>query len=112
MAEEVNTPRGILIGGSQAGVTAPLALKEFSRLYTGKSADIEQTYVQDWSKNPWAGMCERTPYKLGDLARFWPETTRPCGRIHFAGAYAAQMNWGQEAALESANRAAEEIDKA
>jgi len=112
MAEEVNTPRGILIGGSQAGVTAPMALKEFTRLYTGKSADIEQTYIQDWSKNPWAGMCERTPYKLGDLARFWPETTRPCGRIHFAGAYAAQMNWGQEAALESANRAAEEIDKA
>lgn len=112
MAEEVKTPRGILIGGSQPGVTAPLALKEFTRLYTGSSADIEQTYVQDWSKNPWAGMCERTPYKLGDLTRFWPETTRPCGRIHFAGAYAAQMNWGQEAALESANRAAEEVHKA
>ena len=68
--------------------------------------------VHDWSKDPWAGMCERTAYKPGELARFWPEVTRPVGRIHFAGAYAAQMSWGQEAALESANRAAQEIDRA
>ena len=66
--------------------------------------------VHDWSKDPYAGMCERIPYKLNQLARFWPEVTRPAGRIHFAGAYAAQMSWGQEAALESALRAAQEID--
>ena len=112
MADEVDTPRGILIGGAQPGVTAPQSLSTFLKLYPGKSADIEQTIVHDWSKEPWAGMCERIPYKLGELARFWPEVTRPIGRIHFAGAYAAQMNWGQEAALESANRAAEEIDRA
>ncbi|MGI8958255.1 MAG: flavin monoamine oxidase family protein [Bryobacteraceae bacterium] len=110
MAEDVSTPRGILLGGAQAGVTASAALATFSKLYPGKSADIEQAIVHDWSKEPWAGMCERIPYRVGELRRFWPEATRPCGRIHFAGAYAAQMNWGQEAALESAHRAAEEID--
>jgi monoamine oxidase len=68
--------------------------------------------VHDWSKDPWAGMCERIAFQPGQLARFWPETTRPCGRIHFAGAYSAQMTWGQEAALESANRVALEIDRA
>ena len=87
-------------------------LAAFQKLYQGKSADIEQVMVHDWSKDPWAGMCERTAYKPGELARFWPEVTRPVGRIHFAGAYAAQMSWGQEAALESANRAAKEIDRA
>ncbi len=112
MADEVDTPRGILLGGAQAGVTASQALSTFLRLYPGKSADVEQALVHDWSKEPWAGMCERIPYKLGDLAKFWPEVTRPVGRIHFAGAYAAQMNWGQEAALESANRAAKEVDQA
>jgi monoamine oxidase len=112
MAEEVNTPRGILVGGAQAGVTAPASLEAFRKLYTGKSADIEQVIVHDWSKDPWAGMCERTAYKPGQLGRFWPEAARPCGRIHFAGAYAAQMSWGQEAALESANRAARDIDQA
>ncbi len=111
-ADEVNTPRGILLGGAQAGVTAAASQSAFQKLYPGKSADIEQVLVHDWSKDPWAGMCERVSYKPGELARFWPEVTRPCGRIHFAGAYAAQMTWGQEAALESANRVAAEIDKA
>jgi monoamine oxidase len=112
MAEEVNTPRGILIGGAEAGVTASQALDSFMKFYPGKSADIEQTIAHDWSREPWSAMCERIPYRLGQLARFWPEVTRPCGRIHFAGAYAAQMNWGQEAALESANRAARDIHAA
>lgn len=112
MAEEVNTPRGILLGGAQAGVTAQASLAAFAKMYPGKSADIEQAIVHDWSKDPWAGMCERTSYKPGELGRFWPEAARPVGRIHFAGAYAALMTWGQEAALESANRAAREIDAA
>jgi monoamine oxidase len=112
MADEVTTPRGILLGGAQAGVAAPASLEAFQKLYTGKSADIEQALVHDWSKDPWAGMCERISYRPGELARFWPEVTRPVGRIHFAGAYAAQMTWGQEAALESAKRVAIEIDSA
>jgi monoamine oxidase len=112
MAEEVDTHRGILLGGAQVGVAASASLEAFHKLYPGKSADIEQVIVHDWSKDPWAGMCERTAYKPGQLGRFWPEAARPCGRVHFAGAYAAQMSWGQEAALESANRAAREIDQA
>jgi monoamine oxidase len=112
MAEEVNTPRGILIAGAQAGVTASQSLAAFLKVYPGQSADIEQAVAYDWSKEPWSGMCERIPYGLGELAKFWPEVARPCGRIHFAGAYAAQMNWGQEAALESANRAARDIHAA
>ena len=112
MAEEVQTPRGILLGGAQAGVQAPDSLAAFHKLYPGKSADIEQVISHDWSKDPYAGMCERISYKPGELARYWLEVTRPVGRIHFAGAYAAVMSWGQEAALESGNRAAMEIDRA
>ena len=110
MAEEVNTPRGILLGGAQPGVAGSAALEAFHKLYTGTSANIEQVVVHDWSKDPWAGMCERISYRPGELGRFWPEVTRPCGRIHFAGAYAGPMSWGQEAALESANRVARAID--
>ena len=36
----------------------------------------------------------------------------PVGRIHFAGSYADNLNWGQEAATRSANRVAIAIDKA
>ena len=112
MADEVDTKRGILLGGAQPGVPVSASLAAFHKLYPGKSADIEHVLVQDWSKDQYAGMCERISYKPGELKRFWPEVTRPVGRIHFAGAYAAQMTWGQEAALESANRVAEEIDRA
>ncbi len=112
IADEVNTPRGILIGGAEPGATADSALAAFHKLYPGKSADIEQALIHNWAADPYAGMCERISYRPGELAKFWPEVTRPLGRIHFAGAYAAQMNWGQEAALESANRAAEEVDQA
>lgn len=112
MADEVNTRRGILIAGGQAGTTPAQALAAFMKVYPGKSADIEQTIIHDWSKDPWSGMCERVPYRLGELSRFWPEVTRPCGRVYFAGAYAGPMSWGQEAALESANLAAEQIHAA
>ncbi len=112
IADEVNTPRGILIGGANPGATAETALAAFHKLYPGKSADIEQALIHNWAADPYAGMCERINYQPGELAKFWPEVTRPHGRIHFAGAYAAQMSWGQEAALESANRAAEEVHQA
>jgi Flavin containing amine oxidoreductase len=111
-AEEVQTPRGILLGGAQPGVQPADSLAAFHRLCPGKSADIEQVISHDWSKDAYAGMCERIAYKAGERARYWPEVTRPVGRIHFAGAYAAAMSWGQEAALESGNRAAMEIDRA
>ncbi|MFN7996506.1 MAG: FAD-dependent oxidoreductase [Bryobacteraceae bacterium] len=110
MAEDVNTQRGILVGGAEPGVSAAQSLAAFLKLYPGKSADIEHAIAHDWSKDPWAGACERIAYRLGELSRFWPETTRAVGRIHFAGAYAAPMTWGQEAALESAKRAVEEIE--
>jgi monoamine oxidase len=112
MAEEVDTPRGILIGGAEAGVSAEAAEATFHKLYPGKSADFEQVFVHDWSKNPWSSACERIPVKPGQLPRFWPVVTRPVGRIHFAGAYCANIAGGQEAALESAHRAADEIHQA
>jgi monoamine oxidase len=112
MADEVKTPRGILVGGAEAGVTAEQAEATFHQLYPGKSADIEQAFVHDWSKDPWAQACERIGVKPGQLAKFWPRVTEPVGRVHFAGAYCANISAGQEAALESGHRAANEIDQA
>jgi monoamine oxidase len=112
IAGEVNTPRGVLLGGAEPGVTAQQAEATFHQLYPGKSADIEQVFVHDWSRDPWAQACERIGYKPGQLAKFWPRVTEPVGRIHFAGAYCANLPAGQEAALESGQRAANEIDQA
>ena len=108
----MNTPRGILLGGAHAGVSASAALAEFHKLYPGKSADIEQAIVHDWSKDPWADMCERTAYQPGQLsAGSWAERLVPAGAF-ISPAISAQMSRGQELLLESANRAAREIDQA
>ena len=112
IAGEVNTPRAVLMGTAPASSSAEGALAAFRRLYPGKSEDIEQVHFVNWALDPWAMACERVPYPLGELAKFWPHSTEPCGRIYFAGAYAANLVMGQEAALESANRAAESIDRA
>lgn len=111
MAEELKTARGILVGGFQTGVTAAASREAFLKSYSGKSVEIEHITQHESAKDPWAEMCERATYRPGDLTRFWPEASRPVERVHFAGAYAAQMSWGMEAALESAHRAAHAIDQ-
>jgi monoamine oxidase len=68
--------------------------------------------VIDWSRDPWAMTCETTSYKPGELTKFWPRIIEPKGGSHFAGAYCDNLNWCQEAATRSANRAAEGIHKA
>ena len=110
MADDVDTQRGLLVSTADALTTGEAALKTFRRYYPGKSEDIELALVHDWSKDPWVMACETLHYRPGDLTRLWPALAEPHGRIHFAGAYADNLNWGMEAATRSAHRAAERID--
>ena len=89
--------------------TADGALATFRKFYPGRTEDIEKAHVVVWALDPWASACERTSYRPGQLAKFWPVLIEPHGRIHFAGAYADNLNWGMEAATRSANRVAEAI---
>jgi monoamine oxidase len=111
-SEEVTTARGLLAGTASGAGTAERALETFRRFYPGRSEDIEKTRVVVWALDPWASACERTSYRPGQLAKFWPLLIEPHGRIHFAGAYADNLNWGMEAATRSAHRVAEAIDRA
>jgi monoamine oxidase len=111
-AEEVDTSRGLLLGAAVVSARAEDSAAAFRKWYPGKSEDIEQTLIWDWSSDPWAAACERTYYQPGVMAKFWPKTIEPHGKIHFAGAYADNLSWGQEAATRSAHRVAEAIDRA
>lgn len=110
-SDEVRTARGLLAGAASGPGTADRALASFRRHYAGRSEDIEKTLVVVWALDPWASACERTAYPPGQLGRFWPELIEPHGRIHFAGAYADNLNWGMEAATRSAHRVATAIDR-
>jgi monoamine oxidase len=108
-SDEVKTTRGLLVGTAAGAGTADRALATYRKYYPGRSEDIEKAHVVVWATDPWASACERTSYKPGELAKFWPILIEPHGRIHFVGAYADNLNWGMEAATRSANRVAEAI---
>jgi monoamine oxidase len=109
MADEIPTSRGILVGSARARTLPSKAATEFRRAYPGTSEDIERTMVKDWARDHWAFACDTLAYKPGQLAKVWPYVIEPVGRVHFAGAYADNLNWGMEAAVRSANRVTEAI---
>jgi monoamine oxidase len=108
--DEVESSRGLLVGTATGAGSPDAALASYRKHYTGRSEDIEQAFVHVWLQNPWASACETTSYPVGQLAKFWPTLFEPVGRVHFAGAYADNLNWGMEAATRSANRVAGAID--
>lgn len=112
MAEEVETPRAILVATAMNSATAQDSVDAFRRIYWGKSDDIEHAVIQTWANDPWSMACETVTYPVGGLKKMWPYLMEPVGRVHFAGAYTDNLNWGQEAATRSANRVADTIDAA
>ena len=112
MADDVDTPRGLITGTANPGISAKSALDTFRAHYPSKQDTIEKALIVDWSKDPWCVACETTTYRPGELRKFWPSIIEPHGRVHFAGAYCDNLNWGQEAATRSANRVAKAIHAA
>lgn len=110
-ADEVDTHRVIVLGTGPGGISPERALAAFREVYPGKEDTIELAVGRDWTKQKYSPTCERLPFPMGELHKFWPELMKPVGRIHFAGAWADNLNWGMEASTRSANRAANEIDK-
>ena len=108
----IETGRGLLVGTAGGFTAADDALGTFRRYYPGGPDDIEQAFVIDWARDPWAMACEPVSYGPGQLRRFWPRVIEPEGRVHFVGAYADNLNWGMEAATRSAHRVAAAIDAA
>jgi monoamine oxidase len=112
-AEEVASHHAILLGVARADGTAAEALAVLNQRYPGKRRPtVEQTLVYNWIKDPWSSWCERLPFPLGQLGKYWPHVIEPVGRIYFAGAHADNIPWGMDAATRSANRVAQAIDEA
>lgn len=107
--DEVDTTRGLIVGTSTGPQSADGALAMYRKRYPGRAEDVEKAHVHVWATNPWASACERTDYRPGQLAKFWPTLIEPHGRIHFVGAYADNLNWGMEAATRSGYRVSEAI---
>ena len=112
VADEVDTERVALMGTAPGGITPERAINAFKEAYPGSSLELEHALVKDWPRDSFAPTCERTAFPMNTLAKFWPHLMEPEGRIHFAGSYADNLNWGMEAATRSAYRVARDIDQA
>jgi monoamine oxidase len=110
MANEVPTPRGLLIGQARTSA-AEAALAQFRKLYPGKSEDIEQALLVNWTLDPWAGSCLPLARPPGELAKFWPEVMKPVGRILFASVACDPLPNGLEAGVRAAKRAVEAVER-
>lgn len=109
---DINSTRVILKAYGPSGLSAQRVLAAFREVYPGKHDTIEQAITKDWSKDKYAPVCEMEPFPIGEMHKFWPQIMLPEGRIYFAGTYADNMSRGMESCIRSAQRVANEIDKA
>ena len=105
--------RGLLVATAAGFTNADDALAAFRKYYPGRSEDIEQAFVIDWAKDPWAMACEPRQLRARPARALLAEgdRARRAGSSS-SGAYADNLNWGMEAATRSANRVAKAIDQA
>jgi monoamine oxidase len=64
-----------------------------------------------WDEDEWARGAYAW-YKPGQMTSLLPHVARPEGRIHFAGEHASSLFGWMQGALESGNRAAQEVNEA
>ena len=109
---EVDTTRIILKAYGPGGLSPQRVLAAFREVYPGKHDTIEQALTKDWTKDKYAPVCEMEPFAIGGMHKFWPQIMMPEGRIYFAGTYADNLSRGMESCIRSAQRVAQEINKA
>lgn len=114
--------RGILstyVGGPQARhLTAmkeneriAFALDQVETVYPGMRDNFEGGVSKSWDEDSWARGASSW-YKPGQMSELWPHVARAEGRVHFAGDHtSAWIRWMQ-GALQSGNRAAQEVNEA
>ncbi|HEX2172046.1 MAG TPA: FAD-dependent oxidoreductase, partial [Dehalococcoidia bacterium] len=83
-------------------------LEALERLWPGISADLIASASQAWVKDPWS-QGAYSYYGPGEMARFGPVWSEPCGRIHLAGEHTATWQAFMTGAVESGRRAARQL---
>jgi monoamine oxidase len=101
------------------GALAPLdgnsrvraARKMLAQAFPDAEATIERTVTVRWSDERWARGAFAA-FRPGQMTTLMPAIVRSEGRVHFAGEHASSWPGWMEGALQSGERAAEEILKA
>ena len=86
-------------------------LKKSGELFGGLNSKYDGGTSQIWHQDQWA-LGAYTYFEPGQITTLLPEAQRPEGRIHFAGEHTSAWHGWMNGALESGNRAADEVNKA
>ncbi len=88
-----------------------MSLNKLGSLFNGLSNNYESGTSQIWHEDEWARGAF-TYFQPGQITELLPVAQRPEGRIHFAGEHTSVWHGWMNGALESGNRAAEEVNQA
>ncbi|MGI9260739.1 MAG: FAD-dependent oxidoreductase, partial [Woeseiaceae bacterium] len=83
-------------------------MDSFYAIYPDAEGKVELRHVVDWGKDPFAGG-SWADWDPGQISAFINVMAKPFQRLHFAGEHTAVANPGMESALESGERAANEV---
>ncbi|HUR33259.1 MAG TPA: FAD-dependent oxidoreductase, partial [Vicinamibacterales bacterium] len=103
---------GGALGRSVAEMTGAAAVRFGTTLvaktFPGMRAAFEKGRAFRWAREPWARGAFAV-FHPGQMTSMMPETSRPEGRIHFAGEHTSSWMGWMEGALQSGERAAGEV---
>jgi monoamine oxidase len=86
-------------------------LRRMGNLFNNLDREYESGTSMIWHEDQWARGAFAY-FEPGQMATLLPEAQRPEGRIHFAGEHTSAWHGWMNGALESGNRAAEEVNEA
>jgi len=85
-----------------------LVISEIERIRPAAKGKLEAAYIKSWVRDPFAGG-DYAIWGPGQVKNFVLEVGKAHGRIHFAGEHTGLSNRGMESAMESAERATQEV---
>jgi monoamine oxidase len=86
-------------------------LRKMGSLFSNLNSQYESGTSYIWHEDPRA-LGAFTYFEPGQMATLLPLAQRPEGRIHFAGEHTSAWHGWMNGALESGNRAADEVNAA
>lgn len=103
--------RAIDLGAMSERDRQDLVLRRMGNLFGGLNNQYEAGSSQIWHEDKWARGAF-TYFEPGQITSLLSIAQRPEGRIHFAGEHTSAWHGWMNGALESGNRAAQEINEA
>ena len=96
------------LDGVSSERAAAMVVGEIEAVRPAARGQLHYVGRQSWSADPFAGG-GWAYFRPGQIARFGSQMAAPHGRIHFCGEHLARIDRGMEGAMESGERAAQEI---